>query len=337
MKEASPPIREVPTFIGRLRSICPNAVVINVMPAAETSPDYESAADAADFVLLQPFTARHLQDVLRQAEDKLRLLQEVAAFRSIAASPDRRRGQRRQPPRNRGLFACLDPDGQGVRQGARRRLRPAPRAGPVPGRGGGDGAPESERAPARRPGGPPVPRRRLSRPRPARRGSPDAARGQRSPALAHRRGAAHADRRGPRPARRHRRPGDRARDGGAAGGRGDPPDLPRGAGRDSHARPANHRRRVQPRRDRDPVQSRHAPRHGDPRHPRASPAPVPEGIQRADPRPHVERRDHHRSRRERGDHEPPGGGDPRHVGRATRSARTCASCRRPWATCCSRR
>ena len=83
VKEASPPIREVPTFIGRLRSICPNAVVINVMPAAETSPDYESAADAADFVLLQPFTARHLQDGLRQAEDKLRLLQEVAAFRSI--------------------------------------------------------------------------------------------------------------------------------------------------------------------------------------------------------------------------------------------------------------
>ena len=49
VKEASPPIREVPTFIGRLRSICPNAVVINVMSAAETSPDYESAADAADF------------------------------------------------------------------------------------------------------------------------------------------------------------------------------------------------------------------------------------------------------------------------------------------------
>ena len=83
VKEASPPIREVPTFIGRVRSICANAVVINVMPAAETSPDYDSAAQAADFVLLQPFTARHLQDVLRQAEDKLRLLQEVAAFRSI--------------------------------------------------------------------------------------------------------------------------------------------------------------------------------------------------------------------------------------------------------------
>ncbi len=83
VKDASPPIREVPTFIGRLRGICPNAVVVNVMPPADSSPDYESAAHAADFVLLQPFTARHIQDVLRQAEDKLRLLQEVAAFRSI--------------------------------------------------------------------------------------------------------------------------------------------------------------------------------------------------------------------------------------------------------------
>ena len=33
-------------------------------------------------MLLQPFTARHLQDVLRQAEEKLRLIDEVAAFRS---------------------------------------------------------------------------------------------------------------------------------------------------------------------------------------------------------------------------------------------------------------
>ena len=56
------------------------------MSGAETSPDDESAAEAADFVLLQPFTARHLQDVLRQADDKLRLLQEVAALRSIRAS-----------------------------------------------------------------------------------------------------------------------------------------------------------------------------------------------------------------------------------------------------------
>jgi signal transduction histidine kinase/CheY-like chemotaxis protein len=82
VKDASPPIRDVPGFIARTRAACPNVVVVNVMPSGETSPDYDAAAGAADFVLLHPFTARHLQDVLRQAEEKLRLLQEVAAFRS---------------------------------------------------------------------------------------------------------------------------------------------------------------------------------------------------------------------------------------------------------------
>ena len=83
VKDATPPIREVPDFIGRVRAICPNAVVIGVMPSGEASPDYEAAAEASDFVILQPFTARHVRDVLRQAEEKLRLLQEVAAFRSM--------------------------------------------------------------------------------------------------------------------------------------------------------------------------------------------------------------------------------------------------------------
>ena len=83
VKEAGPPIREVPGFIGRVRHVCPTGVVISVMPPADDSPDYESVAEAADFILLHPFTTRHVQDVLRQAEDKLRLLQEVAAFRSV--------------------------------------------------------------------------------------------------------------------------------------------------------------------------------------------------------------------------------------------------------------
>jgi signal transduction histidine kinase len=82
VKEATPPIRDVPAFIAGVRTACPNAVVIGVMPSADSSPDYEAAASAADFVLLHPFTPRHVQDVLRQAEDKMRLLQEVAAFRS---------------------------------------------------------------------------------------------------------------------------------------------------------------------------------------------------------------------------------------------------------------
>ena len=85
VKDASTPIRDVPSFIARTRAACPNVVVVNVMPSGESSPDYDAAANAADFVLLHPFTARHLQDTLRQAEEKLRLLQEVAAFRSTRA------------------------------------------------------------------------------------------------------------------------------------------------------------------------------------------------------------------------------------------------------------
>ncbi len=82
VKDAVAPLREVPRFIARARHVCPSAVVICVLPAGESSEDDESAAEAADFVLLQPFTSRHLQDIVRQAEEKLRLLEEVAAFRS---------------------------------------------------------------------------------------------------------------------------------------------------------------------------------------------------------------------------------------------------------------
>ncbi len=82
VKEAVPPLREVPTFITRVRQLCPSVVVICTLPPGASSPDDESAAEGADFVLLQPFTSRHLRDVLRQAEEKLRLLEEVAAFRS---------------------------------------------------------------------------------------------------------------------------------------------------------------------------------------------------------------------------------------------------------------
>ena len=88
VKEAAAPLRDVPRFIARARHLCPGAVVICLLPAGESADEDESAAEAADFVLLQPFSSRHLQDVLRQAEEKLRLLEEVAAFRSCyAAAP----------------------------------------------------------------------------------------------------------------------------------------------------------------------------------------------------------------------------------------------------------
>ena len=86
VKEAAPPYKNLPSFITSLRNICPTAVVVCVlMPGAETAEE-ESGAEAADFVLLEPFTSRQLEGLLRQADDKLQLLQEVAALR-VARRP----------------------------------------------------------------------------------------------------------------------------------------------------------------------------------------------------------------------------------------------------------
>jgi signal transduction histidine kinase len=91
IKEATPPVKNLAPFITRARHLCPNGVIVCILSPSSTSSEDESAAEAADFVLLQPFTTRHLQALLKQAEDKLRLLQEVAALRStrrpVAESP----------------------------------------------------------------------------------------------------------------------------------------------------------------------------------------------------------------------------------------------------------
>jgi nitrogen-specific signal transduction histidine kinase len=81
VKEAAPPFKNLSSFISSVRHLCPTAVVVCVLPGAEAVDD-ESAVEAADFVLLQPFTGRQLQALLKQADDKLRLLQELAAFRA---------------------------------------------------------------------------------------------------------------------------------------------------------------------------------------------------------------------------------------------------------------
>jgi signal transduction histidine kinase len=87
VKEAAPPYKNLASFITSVRHICPTAVVVCVLtPATEASED-ESAVDAADFVLLEPFTSRQLQGLLRQADDKLQLLQEVAALRAAQRPP----------------------------------------------------------------------------------------------------------------------------------------------------------------------------------------------------------------------------------------------------------
>ena len=82
IKEATPPLKDLTEFITRTRHLCPTGVIVCVLTPGGTSSEDESAAEASDFVLLQPFTTRHLQSLLKQAEDKLRLLQEVAALRA---------------------------------------------------------------------------------------------------------------------------------------------------------------------------------------------------------------------------------------------------------------
>lgn len=82
LKHAARPARELNDFIAKARQLRPTVVMVCVLSAEGLSPDDEMAAEEADFVLLYPFSAQHLQAVLRQADDKLRLLHEVAALRS---------------------------------------------------------------------------------------------------------------------------------------------------------------------------------------------------------------------------------------------------------------
>jgi len=86
VKEATPPFKGLGTFISSVRHLCPNSVVLCVVPGAQSIED-ESAIEAADFVLIQPFTTRQLQSLLRQADDKLHLLQELAALRASRRAP----------------------------------------------------------------------------------------------------------------------------------------------------------------------------------------------------------------------------------------------------------
>jgi signal transduction histidine kinase len=81
VKEVTPPVPELPAFIARARHVCPAAVVLCVA-AEPTAVEEGEWTEVADFVLLRPFTGRHLEAVLRQAEEKLQLLQEVSALRA---------------------------------------------------------------------------------------------------------------------------------------------------------------------------------------------------------------------------------------------------------------
>ncbi|HTY81141.1 MAG TPA: GAF domain-containing protein [Candidatus Bathyarchaeia archaeon] len=82
LKHASRPARDLDGFLAKARQLRPTAVVVCILPAEGLSAEDELAAEEADFALLYPFTSQHVQAVLRQADEKLRLLQELAALRS---------------------------------------------------------------------------------------------------------------------------------------------------------------------------------------------------------------------------------------------------------------
>jgi signal transduction histidine kinase len=90
LKHAAQPARDLDGFIVKARQLRPTAVVVCVLPAEGLSAEDEIAAEEADFALLYPFSSQHLHAVLRQADEKLRLLQEVAALRNARrpAGPD---------------------------------------------------------------------------------------------------------------------------------------------------------------------------------------------------------------------------------------------------------
>ncbi len=88
VKEASIPMRNVRGFLERARQLCPASVILCVLPANGDAPEDEALVEGADLVLLQPFTTGHLTGILRQADERLRLTQELSALRTLRRSPD---------------------------------------------------------------------------------------------------------------------------------------------------------------------------------------------------------------------------------------------------------
>ena len=83
LKHVTQPVGDLDGFIAKARQLRPSLVFVCILPAEGLSPDDEIAAESADFAVLHPFTTPQLRAVLHQADEKLRLLQEVAALRSV--------------------------------------------------------------------------------------------------------------------------------------------------------------------------------------------------------------------------------------------------------------
>lgn len=79
-RDSRGPGQGLEVFAGRARDVAPGALLVAVGAAPEE-------AEAADFVLPDPFTQRELDLVMRQLGDKQRLLREVATLRASSAPP----------------------------------------------------------------------------------------------------------------------------------------------------------------------------------------------------------------------------------------------------------
>ncbi|PYM04837.1 MAG: hypothetical protein DMD82_13250 [Candidatus Rokuibacteriota bacterium] len=75
IKDATGAAREMAAFAARARALSPSAVIVGISDDAAISEE-------ADYALLRPFAHRDLATVLRQAEDRHRLLHELVALRS---------------------------------------------------------------------------------------------------------------------------------------------------------------------------------------------------------------------------------------------------------------
>ncbi|MBI3625625.1 MAG: GAF domain-containing protein, partial [Candidatus Rokubacteria bacterium] len=82
VKDAETPRRDLPAFLARARQLSPSAVVICLVSDEHGLPEDDELFESADFVLRRPFSPRDVTTVLRQAEDKQRLMVEVSALRS---------------------------------------------------------------------------------------------------------------------------------------------------------------------------------------------------------------------------------------------------------------
>jgi nitrogen-specific signal transduction histidine kinase len=88
LRDGRAPAGVIPAFLGRVRNFAPLALMVTVGATRE-----EDEA-AADFSLSEELSAREVDSVLRQARERQRLAQELAALRAPASAPEVERGPR---------------------------------------------------------------------------------------------------------------------------------------------------------------------------------------------------------------------------------------------------